>query len=1288
MPSSSFFLGVLLAALLTVFVASSWPGQSQAQSTANPAQTSVQLINSYPQFQLHGQLFFAHSAAFFYNRIPRDEWGPALAKLKSLGINTIDLYLAWNWHEPEEGKLDFDGHSNPRRDVKALLAMLDAMGFAVIARPGPVILNEWRNGGYPDWLLARAEFQMHEVARLDGHYPPLAGVSASNSEEASKQWLANETHLQYTKRWFAAVMRELLDARQATKGGNLIAIQLDDDQAINRSNYNGPIFWRYMNTLAGYLRAAGATVPVYLNPTDMRVSAAGAPHQIGAMGQWYFNFGNDPALRWEDTAVLQFYTETLKTQPHFPPMIIEYQAGWYGNGEDTYAKTADATNTLLSSRVMLGHGLRGLNYFPVQDTLYPAGYEVPWANHYYIWESALTLTRGERPRADAVHRNGRLLTGLARELAAVHKAADVGLVYPISSFAQATLTREDILRISRAQMQVQQFCQLNQVAVEYLDLEFQPLSALQRHKVLLLPVFDEQTLGKTAAQGREEISAANERTARERDSESATQKNGQTGLRLSAQAQQKLIEYVNAGGTLFCTPALPAGELGKALANHPRLHVLPDFWRGIPIEPGKTNRDEVIASVQTASVEFVSRLTRLGVNRRVKARVLAEPGAAPLPAAVGATIEPNLLVTQLVPADNRPYGFVNLVNFDARRALRVSLNVADPAAQNSRLEIPGVTIRSRDALLLPMRLPLGESGAEEIVYATAEVLRRELANGKISLRVYAPESAEIVLRLPHAPAGGVTINGATASGQYDAQNKLLTIKLAARRNTGLRDEDELAGRRANEYDVEIVYEKGQPELLVKTARLLLGENNQVAVTVANRTAQPLNGELTLTVEHGLRRETYRTPAALKAQESRQFAFSVPVSANAVADDLVNLQARLSGNVSPVIVAEIQPRFDVRIYPKTTWPLRADTEQEIQPPLLYPADEAAVGAQFNLRFANNSTERITLTRTNPLLTSLPLTLGPDEELMSSYTFNYAPGEKSALNPFVVSVSDGKTTKQVKVNFVTLRKGEAIAFAYDIDRDGFDEYVLENEHVRLILSPRAGGRSFALINKRTGANIFTSVGGLRDKFVELDPQDPTRNARRKRGMYGTFNRPYRAEIVEGMGKQAVVKLRYDAPEVYPAGVLIERTLTLAAGEEGFTVDYRLTPKPQSVDGKQAFWAATSLGIGDPVKKWRRFVTATGALEFTPTKTVTLVGPESAREPLNWLAAPVSAQTNFALFWRNEEVSAADLEMKEFSSLVNVKFKPFAQAAPHTYRLAYYFGALPVAQLPAVRERMLRR
>ncbi|HQR33666.1 MAG TPA: beta-galactosidase [Blastocatellia bacterium] len=1248
-----------------------------------PAQPNqpVQLVNGYPQFQLHGQPFFAHSTAFFYNRIPRDEWAASLVKLKEMGINTVDLYIAWNWHEPEESQLDFDGHSNPRRDVNTLLRMVAEMGFAVIVRPGPVILNEWRNGGYPDWLLAKPEFKMHEAARLDGHYPPLSGVSASNSEEASKQWMANETHLRYTRKWFADVMREVLKPRQATNGGNIIAIQLDDDQAINRTNYNGPVFWKYMSALAGFLREAGATVPVYINPTDMRVSAAGTPHNIGAMGQWYFNFGTDSTLRWEDTATLQFYTETLKTQPRFPPMVIEYQAGWYGNGEDSYAKTADPTNTLLSSRVMIGHGLHGLNYFPVQDTLYPAGWEVPWSNHYYTWESALNLEREERPRAAAVHRNGRLFAGIGHELAASHKAADLGLIYPISSFDQPKLTRENILKISRAQLQIQQFCQLNQLSVEYLDLEFQPLELLKRHKAIVLPVFDDEALKKSAATGREEITAANE----ERRADGATGKLGEK-LVLSLEAQKKLVEFVKAGGLLVCTPVLPTGEALSELKTEPlasRVIVVPDFWRTIPIEPGKAKRDELIASVQSATVEFVSRLSRLGINRRVKARVVKAGDRTIAAASAGASVEPDLVATQLVADDaKQTYGFVNLVNFDDKRAMRVNLNVADPAS-TGRLELPELNLRARDALMLPLRLPLG-SGGEELIYATAELTKRELANGKISMRFYAPDTAEAVLYLPHAPAGAVTIDGQPAVSSYDTASKRLTIKLIeARRRARSDDENELAGRRQHELDVEVIYERGLPELAIKTAKLIIGETNQVAVEITNRTAAAaVRGKLQLTVAHLFRLEQFTQEIELAPQTTKTFTFAVPVGKQAVVEDQAILRATLTTSSrqfnAPTATAEILPRFSWRVFPQTAVQLRADTQLAIDPPLLLPSDINATSAQFSLRIGNNTGQRITLKRDALLLNAPPLSLSPDEEMQSTFTFNFPPGTKSALHPFNVTLSDGVATETVRINFLALRKGEAVAYAYDMDRDGFDDYVLENEFLRLIVSPNAGARAFALINKQTGANVFTSIGGLRDKFVELDPADPTRTPKRKRGAYGTFNRAYSAEIVSGMGAQSVLKLAYDAPDVYPAGAHIERTITLKANEEFFTVDYRVTPKV--ADGKQAFWSAGSIVIGDPNSSSKKFVTATGAFDFAATKTRTLSG--------GWLAAPLDEQNSFGVFWREAETETAEVEMKDFSSLLNIKFKPFASATAHAYRLAFYFGAQPPERLAAERARMLEQ
>lgn len=1266
-----FMIANLPRALLTVLFALAVSHPLMPAHRAQGNGYPIDAAGGYPGLRLHGRPFFAHSAAFFYNRIPRDEWAESLVRLKRMGINTIDLYIAWNWHEPEEGKLDFDGRTNPRKDIRGLLGMLDRMGFAVIARPGPVILNEWRNGGYPDWLLERPEYRMHPAARLDGHYPPLSSVSASNSEEASRSWLTNETHLRYTKRWFGDVMRELLKARQATEGGNLIAIQLDDDQAINRANYNGPVFWKYMTALAGYLREAGATVPLYINPTDMRVSAAGAPHGIGAMGQWYYNFGADPSLRWEDTATLQFYTETLRTQPHFPPMIIEYQAGWYGTGDDSYAKAADPTNTLLSSRVMIGNGLRGLNYFPVQDTLYPAGYEVPWANHYYIWESALTLAGDERPRAAAIHRNGRMAAGLGPELALTHKAADIGLVYPIGSFDQPSLTREEIFRISRAQMQIQQFCQLNQISVEYLDPEYQPLEHLLRHRAILLPVFDAPAASALEAKGREEITAANEPT-QGRPAAPAPAQPGRGRLRLSEAAQRKLADYVRRGGRLIVTPGLPKGDiLGEALGGR-EVIVVPDFWRSVPVEPGKTDRAALVSSIQSSAVEFVSRLARAGVNRRVKARISSRPGAVPAES-VGSTIEPDFVSTMLV-GPKPGYAFVSVTSFDSSNPMKVSLNIADPAGPESpaaRLTLPEFELLPRDSMMVPIRVPVEDSGAE-ILYATAELVRREYANGRLRLRFYSPSAAEVVIALPRAPEGPVTVDGSPVAARYDGETSRLRIAIPAGEKSGDRPP-------AAERDVEIVCEKSAPELKILSDRLIIGEANRVSVEVRNTTSQPLAGELELSVSRGLKRFTLAQKAELKPMESRAVQFELPVADDDLPGDFVLLRATLRpgggrpNRHSPEAELEIMPRFAWEALPASYWPLRSDTRQRISPPLIYPKDDNAAEAELNLRLTGNSNEPVTLTRSSLLVNSLPLKLGREEQIVNTFIYGFPAATRSVLHPFAVNISDGRSTVTARATFVALRRNQAVAFAYDIDRDGFDDYVLENDRLRLIVSPRAGARSFALINKKTGANLFTSVGGLRDKFVELDPADPTRNPRRKRGMYGTFNRPYSVEIVEAMGPRASIRLACDAPDIYPAGLSIERVITLPAGEELFTVDYKITAPDRTADGVQALRSSTSIPAGDP---------AFSRAEFNHPH------PGSAFKPAGSVPAPVDSglvfcrlddRNSFALAWNPSQLKFADIEMKDFSTLINLSFKELKPGS-NLYRLAVYCGSDPIDRVAA--------
>ena len=97
--------------------------------------------------------------------------GGSLLRLKALGINTIDLYPLWNWQQPAETVLDFDGRTNPRRDLRYLLRLIELMDFKLTFRPGPYFTDEWRNGGYPIGYFAARNMACRNRASLRDAIP-------------------------------------------------------------------------------------------------------------------------------------------------------------------------------------------------------------------------------------------------------------------------------------------------------------------------------------------------------------------------------------------------------------------------------------------------------------------------------------------------------------------------------------------------------------------------------------------------------------------------------------------------------------------------------------------------------------------------------------------------------------------------------------------------------------------------------------------------------------------------------------------------------------------------------------------------------------------------------------------------------------------------------------------------------------------------------------------------------------------------------------------------------------
>src|SRR4051794_21479082 len=50
-------------------------------------------------FTINGQDTLVYSGAFHYFRCPKPLWRDRFGKIKEAGFNTVETYVAWNWHE-------------------------------------------------------------------------------------------------------------------------------------------------------------------------------------------------------------------------------------------------------------------------------------------------------------------------------------------------------------------------------------------------------------------------------------------------------------------------------------------------------------------------------------------------------------------------------------------------------------------------------------------------------------------------------------------------------------------------------------------------------------------------------------------------------------------------------------------------------------------------------------------------------------------------------------------------------------------------------------------------------------------------------------------------------------------------------------------------------------------------------------------------------------------------------------------------------------------------------------
>ena len=1326
--------------------------QDRVTDVIGTANNQFRLVNTYPEYWADGKPCFLNIANFNYYRIPRDRWAEELVRLQSMGINTLDILPMWNWHQPTEDVLDFNGSTNPRRDLDYLLRISQEMGFKILLRPGPYDTNDWRNGGYPDWLLRRPEYHTSEQTILEGRFPPLSALQYEKQDESSKGWLSNATHLKYARKWYRTVLghvRPLL----ADKGGPIIGIQLEDDVALGLENYSGSNFWKYLDQLRQYAKEATGNSPVtyFIDAADMRVNAEandstsepfwnlGQDYQ--QVGEAYEISGKEGYSTTVEAANNKFFVETLKTQPLFVPAHIEFQAGWRILNTDTYSSFTDPSNTLLATRVMFQNGLKGLGYFPMHDVLNPAGYEAGWTNQLYGFEAAVNYSGQETARAPYVRRNGRFFQGMGPLFAASHFLPDAAVVYPMATFRQAELKPEEAAFVGNEAARLLWSVIYDHFNFELIDSDHAPQENFDRYKVLLLP-----NLVSTAEDLELHPHLA----------------------RYSKKAQQRVEQYVAGGGTLIVFPSLPKGEIFDSMLSllgnvnpvtgdgvirftdgakarllerrfvlklpvnsHVRVFARDEqnqivgarfaygkgqvlFFGGdfslwsVPRGAGLAYRTGAhMQSTGDYSEEdqwlgraaLVPLMKEAGVQRKVDYESKG-----------GAARDANLYVSELVSDqgseafekrahDQQGYGFVGVTNFSPETQYSAELKLADPRAADlgslsgqRNLVLPVLTVPPRESVLLPLRIPLlnpywkvapGLEAADEIYYSTCELTDLTYDEAKLRLEFTAPADGEVALRLSEKPRNA-RVDGEAVPIEEKVAQRLWVVKIAK-------------GSAPNFVrTLELEYPRPGLQVAIRPDDAWIsGERRSVRVRVENLHDSYWVGSLDFAA--GVIAKESRT-ISIPHHSAVELTFGVNVPTDAVENQSVELEVTLRPKDSRSSwgwqsLATIHHSFTFGVTPFATFPLREDQPIPIVHPVLASINLPGT-ASFQVQVRNwRGDEQTVLLRTKGggLIfdgADSRLVLPPMGE--STATIQVVPNRGSGVYRFEIDLKSASYEVSEAVVLVAVRAGDAVAYALDYDRDGYDDVILENQRIRLFISPFAGGRAFAFVLKDSNANAFDSVGAMRDNFsMRILPDDLKGHVQEIENhsleSFGLFNRPYSYLIVSSAGAEVNVRLEYFAADVYPRGVQVERSLSLRGGEDLIRVETTLTPR--AIDKHQSYVLEESVPFrdmqGPNYNQWFCLPPMSNPREFAAAKDVELTLRTGVFGTVNG-----STGDRFAIMVLTP-AEKAQLSVQNHSAIVRITYPNFLEAnKPNTYRVAYYFGRESQDKIENIFEKIKHR
>ncbi len=157
-----------------------------------------------------GRRSFLISGEIHYFRVRKADWADRLQALKDAGGTCVATYVPWLLHEPEEGRFDFATY-----DLEAFLGACDKAGLMALVRPGPYQYSELAYDGLPGWLCENHPAM--RARRLDGKDFRVSSMSYLHPGFLAK-----------AKTWYDAVLPRIIP-HLASRGGPVAALQVDNE---------------------------------------------------------------------------------------------------------------------------------------------------------------------------------------------------------------------------------------------------------------------------------------------------------------------------------------------------------------------------------------------------------------------------------------------------------------------------------------------------------------------------------------------------------------------------------------------------------------------------------------------------------------------------------------------------------------------------------------------------------------------------------------------------------------------------------------------------------------------------------------------------------------------------------------------------------------------------------------------------------------------------------------------------------------------------------------------------